>query len=633
MFWSRVATRLPETLAAHGFPLKKHKWAKLCDFRVRVLVVLGKDAKGDTARHRPHGGTRMNRSAARLSSGASGVGISTALLSALLLVAIAHTAGAGGVVGTGTTGSCTDAELNWKLTGGGLVTFNCGTAAVTIDISPGAVGTGTKTIATDTTIDGGSQNLITISGGNSVGVFSVNTGVNFTVQNLTIANGYITGGGDDVGGGGIDNSGILTITNSTFSRNIAVSGPTDYDNSDGGGILNRAGGTVTITNCTFIENSANDGDADGGGISNRSGGTVTITNSTFTSNSAGGRDGGGIANRGTLSVTNSTFAWNSADYGGGGIANRGTLSVTNSTFANNRATTGGGGGISTIDGGTLMISNSTLSGNRANYGGGIANAPYPGGGIDNNGTIAATNNIFSGNSADDSMNDGNCYGRVTDAGHNIADDGSCGFSGTSLANTNPLLDSAGLANNGGSTQTIAIEPNSPAVNAGDESVCAAPPVNNLDQRGFVRPGTGATRCSIGAYEYNSGISCGSGACIFPQVCAAGQCATPTPTDTPTLPPTQTPTNTTGTFTPTPSRSAGAPTTTPTPTPPVAIACVGDCDGSGDVTVNELIIMVNIALGNAPLSACTAGDADHSGDITVNEIIAAVNNALNGCPGH
>jgi hypothetical protein len=64
---------------------------------------------------------------------------------------------------------------------------------------------------------------------------------------------------------------------------------------------------------------------------------------------------------------------------------------------------------------------------------------------------------------------------------------------------------------------------------------------------------------------------------------------------------------------------------------VAIACVGDCDGSGDVTVNELITMVNIALGNQPVSACLAGDADQSGDITINEIITGVNNALNGCP--
>jgi hypothetical protein len=61
------------------------------------------------------------------------------------------------------------------------------------------------------------------------------------------------------------------------------------------------------------------------------------------------------------------------------------------------------------------------------------------------------------------------------------------------------------------------------------------------------------------------------------------------------------------------------------------ACVGDCDSSGDVTVNELITMVNITLGSAPLSNCEAGDADASGDITINEIIAAVNSVLGGCP--
>ena len=60
-------------------------------------------------------------------------------------------------------------------------------------------------------------------------------------------------------------------------------------------------------------------------------------------------------------------------------------------------------------------------------------------------------------------------------------------------------------------------------------------------------------------------------------------------------------------------------------------CYGDCDSSGDVTVNELITIVTIARGNAPLSACSVGDADHSGDITINEIIAAVNNDLTGCP--
>jgi hypothetical protein len=72
------------------------------------------------------------------------------------------------------------------------------------------------------------------------------------------------------------------------------------------------------------------------------------------------------------------------------------------------------------------------------------------------------------------------------------------------------------------------------------------------------------------------------------------------------------------------------TPTPMPTPLVA-PCVGDCDGSGDVTVDDLIIMVNIALGSSPLAACPIGDADGSGGIAVNEIIQAVGFALTSCP--
>jgi hypothetical protein len=60
-------------------------------------------------------------------------------------------------------------------------------------------------------------------------------------------------------------------------------------------------------------------------------------------------------------------------------------------------------------------------------------------------------------------------------------------------------------------------------------------------------------------------------------------------------------------------------------------CVGDCDGSNSVTVDEIVTMVNIALGMANVSTCPAGDGDSSGSITVDEIITAVNNALNGCP--
>ena len=214
---------------------------------------------------------------------------------------------------------------------------------------------------------------------------------------------------------------------------------------------------------------------------------------------------------------------------------------------------GTGGGIANVYGGTLTVTNSTFSGNNGYAGGGIYNE---------SGTVTVTNTIVA-----NSTSGANCSGPITHGDHNIDDGTTYGFTGTSLSNTDPML--AALANNGGPTQTIALLAHSPAINAGDESVCAAPPVNNLDQRGYGRSGTGATNCSIGAYEYNS--------------------------------------------------------------PGPAFSCVGDCDGSGDVQINEMITCVNIALGTAAVSTCSACDSNHDGLVEINEIIAAVNNALNGCP--
>jgi hypothetical protein len=57
------------------------------------------------------------------------------------------------------------------------------------------------------------------------------------------------------------------------------------------------------------------------------------------------------------------------------------------------------------------------------------------------------------------------------------------------------------------------------------------------------------------------------------------------------------------------------------------ACVGDCNGDGEVTIDELLIMVNIALGAAPVTACLNGDVNCDGEITVDEIILSVSNAL------
>jgi len=62
----------------------------------------------------------------------------------------------------------------------------------------------------------------------------------------------------------------------------------------------------------------------------------------------------------------------------------------------------------------------------------------------------------------------------------------------------------------------------------------------------------------------------------------------------------------------------------------AAQCVGDCNGDGEVTINELILGVNIALDLDPVSVCEAF-ANSQGEVTIAQLILGVNNALNGCP--
>ena len=59
-------------------------------------------------------------------------------------------------------------------------------------------------------------------------------------------------------------------------------------------------------------------------------------------------------------------------------------------------------------------------------------------------------------------------------------------------------------------------------------------------------------------------------------------------------------------------------------------CVGDCDNSGMVTVDELVKIANIQQGHGSISDCTAADRDHSNTITVDEVVASISSAVDGC---
>ncbi|HSP97883.1 MAG TPA: hypothetical protein VL049_11645 [Candidatus Dormibacteraeota bacterium] len=65
-------------------------------------------------------------------------------------------------------------------------------------------------------------------------------------------------------------------------------------------------------------------------------------------------------------------------------------------------------------------------------------------------------------------------------------------------------------------------------------------------------------------------------------------------------------------------------------PAPALACPGDCNGDGAVSIDELVRGVGIALGSTGLGSCPAFDSGADGTVSIDELIAAVNAALGGC---
>ena len=66
-------------------------------------------------------------------------------------------------------------------------------------------------------------------------------------------------------------------------------------------------------------------------------------------------------------------------------------------------------------------------------------------------------------------------------------------------------------------------------------------------------------------------------------------------------------------------------------PAQAQSCVGDCDLNAEVTVDEVILAINVALGDKPISTCASGDSNSDDAIDVSEIMQSVSNLLEGCP--
>ncbi|MFC1603775.1 PKD domain-containing protein [Planctomycetota bacterium] len=247
---------------------------------------------------------------------------------------------------------------------------------------------GELTISDDVIIEWLEAETLSIDADNNSRVLSINSDVEVVITGL-----LLTGGYSDGEGGGVHNSGTLTLTSTTVSGNSAI--------NSGGGIWN--GGTLTLMDTTITDNSATGSyyGSSGGGIYNA--GTLTLMSVTITDNSATGSyyggNGSGIYNAGTLTLTDTTVSGNSASHYGGGISNgNGTLTLTNCTVTSNWAGDGGGG---IYNYGTSTLTNATITDNSTNATPGYEY--YGGGGILNyNGTLTLTNCTVTDNSSSNS---------------------------------------------------------------------------------------------------------------------------------------------------------------------------------------------------------------------------------------
>ncbi|MEP7155823.1 MAG: choice-of-anchor Q domain-containing protein [Betaproteobacteria bacterium] len=298
------------------------------------------------------------------------------------------------------------------------------------------------------------QNLTRIFDNFDEGGGPASTAITISLQNLTLTHGNANSTTGDFDGGAamyLEDNATATVSNVVFSGNTAA--------ASGAAIFNN--GALTIDRSTFVSNVANSG-GEGGAIRNN--GTLTVNNSTFLNNQSG--TGGAIyhtsnAPQFTLNVLNSTFAGNTGAQRGGAIAanNPGApsaITLTHVTITGNNSPLGGG--IYKNQAGPFNIDRSIIAGNNGTTG------------VDCNGTSAFNSlnyNVI-----------GNATGCIITG--NVANN----FTGAAL-----LLP---LANNGGPTFTVALQPYSPARDRAP--TCASA----LDQRGLTRPvGLG---CDSGAFE-------------------------------------------------------------------------------------------------------------------------------------
>ena len=267
-------------------------------------------------------------------------------------------------------------------------------------------------------------------------------------------------------------AGIVATATSITLSNVVISGNRAQDNCCAGLVASTP--ALSMTNVEITDNYVGD-DCCAGVIVSGFSSPATLTNVTVGRNTAAGADGSccaGVVLNGPTTLTNVTIVDNSTVACCAGFHNDDVSTLNNVTVARNMANSDNndvgndddGAGLSN-DGGTLTVRNTISYGNRVGTGG---LGP-------------------------------DCFGTVTSAGYNLIGTlADCSFTGDPTGNLIGVDPKLGpLTNNGGFTSTVALQPGSPAINAGNPAApgsggnaCAA-----TDQRGLPR-----SDCDMGAYE-------------------------------------------------------------------------------------------------------------------------------------
>lgn len=268
------------------------------------------------------------------------------------------------VTNTNDSGSGSLRDTIAKAQAGDLITFAHNLANQTITLSSGQLVVNKNLI-----IDGAQTPGLTISGNNASRVIEMQNAINFSLKNVTIANGKVTGADEATGaGGGLRGSdgSTLNLEYCTFKNNVA---------SWAGAVYTGFKSTNIVNNCTFDGNNGTSGKSErgAGAIATKSAGSLTVKSSTFTNNK--GINGGAINSLlGILTVDSCIFTKNDTT---AGVFGTGTIGYGGAIYTDGANASGPNSDHGPI-GGKVTISNSRFDGNKgAGQGGALFLFVYP----------------------------------------------------------------------------------------------------------------------------------------------------------------------------------------------------------------------------------------------------------------